>query len=229
MANTELNDDQRRILRTLVEHARAGRLDGYFHPMPTERPAEYVVHLKGAPSYRFVGLPNLQFLAQIGLLDAKWDRSGMGQSFVLNEASFAAVEQAAAAVRVTEKAEHDLAAIIHAMTGGQMLLSNSANQHSFAQALNDVEARDRLIDDLCQSLRKEVMAQLPKERQVAYDNSLIRLNTMLKSAFSNPASVQECIRELAFMDGQRVDPQLLPRPWPFLYPILLIFADRLTP
>jgi hypothetical protein len=229
MTRYQLTPQQEHLLSTLVQLTNEGKLKDPIVPIPIRNgkngSLEYVLHLRGADSYHFKNIGDMDIFCDLGLMAFRWNRQGIGKLYSLTKAATAAVENQFERPYSPPGPKYRPDLIIQAMTG---YLDPEEPGH-VTPDVNQITADPILlhttVEALIYSLLEVIYEELKGPPLIAYTNTLNSFKDAVYNGRLSPKERQTYARQLAGLNEDKDTPLTL-RVWPYLYPLLLIAEKR---
>lgn len=224
MSGYNLTDRQKELLRKLVEHDRQGRLG---------QPFCFVmggIRLNDGEVLRPEGdyFGDLYVLAEADLLVLIHD-SKRNKRYSIKQAGYEAVDNnfAAPAWMETPLNIGPVGAIVLQMNGGSIQAVGEADSAKLTQIVKDPASLKSQLEVLTSQLFDEVRSALSESDLVKYGQSAQQFKEQLSAEELDPPLIKRLATKLAFLADIEGTISLVARVWPYLYPLLLIAAQRL--
>jgi len=178
-------------------------------------------------------LIDLQVLAEDDFLSLRvtdYGKSGNPSTVqcTLREKAFEAVKTDFAPPEPSIPTQFNIGAIIHAMSGGNMQAIGIARDIEVSQIVNDPTLLHSQVEALTTSLLEEVKSVLVGNDLIGYTQAVQSFREELLAEKPNPSLLKRFTGTLALLGDVEGTIGLMVRTWPYLYPLLLIAAEKLA-
>lgn len=230
MANYNLTEDRKRILRQLVRGSEEGKLPRTF--LVTGTNVGWMLMDWKGDDYPKLELMDLQVLAEDDFLSLRvtsYTKRGNISTVqcTLREKAFEAVRTDFAPAEPTVSTQFNIGAIIHAMSGGNVQAVGIAKDTEISQIVNDPALLHSQVEALTERLLDEVKSVLAGNDLIGYAQAVQSFKEELLVEKPNPSLLKRFTSTLAFLADIEGTIALMVRVLPYLYPLLLIAAERL--
>lgn len=232
MAGYNLTKDQKRILRQLVRGSEEGKLPRTFFVASSDSISWALIDWKSDDRPE-LELTDLEVLAEdhfLFLRGVRYTKRGNPATVrcTLREKAFEAVRTDFAPPEPTVPTQLNIGAIIHAMSGGNVqAVVGIAEDTEISQVVNDPDLLHSQVEALTERLLDEVKSVLAGNNLIEYGQAVQSLKEQLLAEETNPSLLKRLTRTLAFLGDIEGTIGLMVRVWTYLYPLLLIAAERL--
>ena len=230
MAGYNLTEDHKRILRQLVRGSEEDKLQRAFL-VAGAGGGWMVIDWKGDDRPE-LELMDLQVLAEDDFLSLRVTAHTKRGSIstvqcTLREKAFEAVRTDFTPPEPTVSTQFNIGAIIHAMSGGNVQAVGIAEDTEISQVVNDPALLHSQVETLTERLLDEVKSVLAGNDLIEYAQAVRGLKEQLLTEEPNPSLLKRLTRTLGLLGDIEGTIGLMVRVWPYLYPLLLIAAERL--
>jgi hypothetical protein len=220
MANYNLTEDHKRILRQRAFSVTATNVGWVF------------MDWKG-DDWPKLELIDLQVLAEDDFLSLRvtaYAKSGNPSTVqcTLREKAFEAVKTDFAPPEPSIPTQFNIGAIIHAMSGGNVQAIGIAKDTEVSQIVNDPTLLHSQVEALTTSLLDEVKYVLIGNDLIGYTQAVQGFKEELLAEKPDPSLLKRFTGTLALLGDVEGTIGLMVRTWPYLYPLLLIAAEKLA-
>jgi hypothetical protein len=228
MTRYNLTDQQKLLLSSLVHLTNEGKLKDPVVPIPVRNgksgSLEYVLHLRGADSFYFKNISDLDTFCDLGLMVFRWNRQGIGKLYSLTRSASAAVDNEFERPFTPPGPKYRPELIVQAMNG--YLDAEQAGQITpdIDQIAADPILLHTTVEALIDSLLEVIHQELQGPSLADYTRTLNSFKDALYSGRLTPKELQSYARQLTCPTE---DAPLLLNTWPYLYPLLLIAEKRI--
>ena len=231
MANYNLTEDHKRILRQLVLGSEEGKLPRAF--VVTATNVGWIFINWRGDDWPKLELIDLQVLAEDDFLSLRvtdYGRSGNPSTVqcTLREKAFEAVKTDFAPPEPSIPTQFNIGAIIHAMSGGNVQAIGIARDIEVSQIVNDPTLLHSQVEALTTSLLEEVKSVLVGNDLIGYTQAVQSFREQLLAEKPNPSLLKRFTGTLALLGDVEGTIGLMVRIWPYLYPLLLIATEKLA-
>jgi len=218
-----LTEKQEDLLRTIVESLKAGEIE------------EPIIVAGDKSGYHILGMDKDFGTSLSGDLGALCDSCLMGfdynsrgnKIYYVRQPGYDAVANHFVLPDEPAPTPINIGAIIHEMTGGAVQAIGFSNHAELQQIVNDPALLTHQVDELANKLLDCVKAELSAERLVSYIKTIEDLKRQIVSDSPSPSVVRRLFGSLAFMGDLEGTISLAARVWPFIYPLLVMVAEKL--
>ena len=224
MSGYNLTDRQKELLRKLVEYVRQDRMAEPFSLVLGG------ILLKDGEIFEternFLG--DLSALVEADLLGLRYGLKG-NKLYSIKQAGYDAVENDFVTPTWVETPLRigSVGAIVLQMNAGSIQAVGEANYAKLTQIVNDPASLKAQLEVLTSQLIDEVRSALSESDLVKYDQSAQQFKERLSAEELDPPLIKRLATRLAFLADIEGTLSLSARVWPYLYPLLLIAAERL--
>ncbi|RMG97558.1 MAG: hypothetical protein D6706_08350 [Chloroflexi bacterium] len=226
MKSVTLTARQKDLLRTLVALTQEGKLSDPIIPIPFGTPTQYAVYLRGAESFRFKHLSDLDALCDAGLLRFRWNRQGTGKLYTITQAGFTAVSTNFSLPPSPLGYDINLAELLQIMSGDRFPLNRLPEETELAALAHDPIARHTCIEVMCDELLRLVRPLLNWEAFAIYEKQTQILRSILLQARPDEERLKTAVRVLGFLEQTDIPLPDLIQVWAILYPLMLLGVAR---
>ena len=233
MNGYNLTDGQKELLRKLVKHKRAGEL--YEPILPHSELGEEAgtfreyIHLRGKPPLEHRGdlVGDLDALCDADLMGFRWSKKG-DKLYSIKQAGYDAVDSNFEVPSPYAGAQYNIGAIVQSMSGGSIQAVGLADNAEISQVVNDPALLRAQVETLAEKLLDEVKAALAGKDLIEYAQAIQDFKEELLAEEPNPSLLKRLTITLALLGDIEGTIGLMIRVWPYLYPLLLIAAEKLA-
>jgi hypothetical protein len=230
MVSYNLTEDHKRILRQLVHGSEEDKLPRAF--LVADIGGDWmVIDWKGddRPELEFM---DLQVLAEEDFLSlrvtANTKRGNISTvQCTLREKAFEAVRTDFIPPEPPVSTQFNIGAIINAMSGGNVQAVGIAEDTELSQVINDPALLRSQVEALTERLLDEVKSALAGNDLIEYAQAVRSLKEQLLTEEPDPSLLKRLTRTLGLLGDIEGTIGLMVRVWPYIYPLLLIAAERL--
>lgn len=222
MANYNLTTRQKEVLQRLVESVKSGRAQEPLIVVCTFQDCEVI----GVGTFEHSLSGDMEILCDADLLGFKYN-SRDDKIFTIKQSGYDAVETNFVAPELPPSSQINIGAIIHEMNNGSVQAVGFSSHSELQQIVNDPAILKEKIDDLANELLDAIKTELPAGKLIAYIKSLDELKQQLVAEKSSPSILERLFRALSFTGDVEGTISLMTRAWPYVYPLLIIAAERL--
>jgi len=226
MNGDNLTDQQKELLRKLVRCVEEGA-----------EPPISVGFISGQRCIRFSDgttlehqqgdlIGDLDALCDADLMRVRYSEKGT-KLYSIKQAGYDAVDNDFKAPPAPPEAQFNIGAFIQTMMGGSVQAIGTAQDAEISQVINDPALLRSQVKDLTDKLLDEVKAVLPGSDLIEYTQAIQGLKEELLAEKPTPSLLKRLTGTLAFLGDVEGTIGLMTRVWPYLYPLLLIAAERL--
>lgn len=222
MATYNLTEKQRHLLRTIVASLEDEKLEEPIIPFCTF--GGYYIHgidEDFGPNL----LGDLDALCDLDLMGFRYDGKG-NKICTIKQAGYDAVTNDFMLLEAPATAQVNIGAIVHGMRGGNLQAIGFTDHAEVQQIANDPQLLKEQVDTLTSQLLDSVRSDLPADSLITYIKIIEDLKEQIASDNPSPSIMQRLFRSLAFMGDLEGTISLVARVWPFIYPLLVIAAER---
>jgi hypothetical protein len=227
MTRYNLTDQQELLLSTLVRLTNEGQLKDPIVPIPVRNgksgSLEYVLHLRGADSFYFKNISDLDTFCDLGLMVFRWNRQGIGKLYSLTGLASDAVEDQFERPFTSPGPKYRPDLIVRAMTGDLDGESKGFMTPDVDQIAADPILLHSTVEALIFSLLEIVHEELDGFFLVEYTRTLNSFKDAIYNGRLSPIELQSYAGRLTLLDN--VKPLKL-NLWSYLYPLFLMAERR---
>jgi hypothetical protein len=222
MANYNLTMRQKEVLRRLIEGVKSGQAQEPLIVVCTFQDCEVI----GVGTFDHSLSGDLDILCDADLLGYRYNSSG-DRIYTIKQSGYDALENNFVAPELPSSAQINIGAIIHEMNNGTIQAVGFSSHSELQQTVNDPTILKEKIESLANELLDAIKTELPAEKLIAYVNSLDELKKQLIAEKSSPSVLEKLFRVLSFTGDVEGTISLMTRVWPYVYPLLIIAAEKL--
>jgi hypothetical protein len=222
-----LTEQQELLLSTLVHLINEGKLKDPIVPIPVRNGKsgglEYVLHLRGADSFYFKNISDLDIFCDLGLMAFRWNRQGIGKLYSLTKLGQAAAENQFEQPYSPPGPKYRPDLIVRAMNG---YLDGASAYHAtpdVGQITADPILLHTTVEALVYSLLEVIHLELKGQPLSDYSRTLQLFKEAIYNGRLSPKEIQTYAKQLSGLDEDTPSPLKI---WPYLYPLLLIASSR---
>ena len=224
MASYNLTDKQKYLLKTIVEHIHAGKLD---EPIITSCSLAKCQIMGISEEFERDLLGNLDALCDVNLMRSGFDRKN--KVYSVKQAGYDAITNNFVLPEKPASTQLNIGSIINGgMHGGTLQSIGLANDSEIKQIVNDPQLLADEINKLTNQLLEVIKADLSADKLVAYIKQVEELKQEVTSDKPSQPVLQRLFNSLAFMGDIEGTISLAARVWPYVYPILVIAAEKVV-
>lgn len=231
MAGYNLTEDQKHILRQLVRGSEEGKLPRTFFVASSDSISWMLIDWKSddRPELELTDLEVLEEDHFLSFRVVRYTKRGNPATVrcTLWEKAFEAVRTDFAPPEPTVPTQFNIGAIIHAMSGGNVQAVGIAEETEISQVVNDPALLHSQVEALTERLLDEAKSVLAGNDLIEYAQAVQSLKEQLLAEETNSSLLKRLTRTLAFLGDIEGTIGLMVRVWTYLYPLLLIAAERL--
>jgi hypothetical protein len=170
---------------------------------------------------------DLDALCDLDLVGFRYNSKG-NKIYTVKQAGYDAVASDFVLPEAPTTAQVNIGAIIYEMSGGEVQAIGFADRAEVHQIANDPQLLERKVQALTNQLIESVRSDLSADSLIAYVKTAEDLKGQIASGDSSPSVVQRLLASLAFMGDLEGSISLIARVWPYIYPLLVIAAERVA-
>lgn len=218
-----VSDRQKDLLRHLVRFVQESKLKEPIVPFPLREPhTHYVLHLRGADSFKFKHISDMDALADAGFLMFRWNRVGNTKLFFITKAGFKAVEYGFHLPPGWYGANTNLNEILTAMSGGLIQIEGLATHLDLLDIALDPVLRLDSVEVLIRALLAEAEESLPWKLYTVYSQTAVAFQQEILRARPDITRLKSLAAQLALNESFSGLFSFTLKSWAFIYPLLLI-------
>jgi hypothetical protein len=223
MATYNLTENQKHLLRTIVANLKDEKLKEPIIPVCCFDGCSII----GIDEDFGSNLPgDLDALSDLDLMGFRYN-SRSDKIYTVKQAGYDAVTNDFVLPETPSTAQINIGAIVHGMSGGNLQAIGFADHAEVQQIANDPQLLKEQVDALTSQLLDSVKSDLPADSLVTYIKTIEALKEQIALDNPSPSIIQRLFKSLAFMGDLEGTISLVARVWPFLYPLLVIAAERM--
>ena len=225
MNGYNLTDGQKELLRKLVRCVREGKLEEPILPIGTQ--TGYFIQVCGEENIGFKWTGDLDALCDANLMSFRWNRKGTNRLYSIKQSGYDAVDNDFEVSPSHAGAQFNIGAIINTMSGGSIQAVGFADNAEISQVINDPALLHSQVETLTERLLDEVKSVLAGNDLIEYAQAVRSLKEQLLTEGPDSSLLKRLTRTLGLLGDIEGTIGLMVRIWPYLYPLLLIAAERL--
>jgi hypothetical protein len=168
---------------------------------------------------------DLQDLCNADLMGSRVGSSGT-LLYNIRQAGYDAVDNDFQGPPPYATAQYNIGAIIHTMRGGNIQAVGVADDAEISQVVNDPALLHSQVETLTERLLDEVKSVLAGNDLIEYEQAVRDLKEQLLTEEPDLSLLKRLTRTLGLLDNIEGTIGLMVRVWPYIYPLLLIAAER---
>jgi hypothetical protein len=223
MATYSLTDKQKHLLRTIVTNLENGKLEEPIIPACSHSGC-FLIGIDEDFGSNLLG--DLDALCDFGLMGSRYNNRG-NPIYTMKQAGYDAIATDFVLPEPSATAQVSIGAIVHEMSGGNLQAIGFADHAEVQQIANDPQLLKEQVDTLTNQLLDSVKSDLSADSLIAYTKIIEDLKEQIASDSPSSSTMQRLFRSLAFMGDLEGTISLVARVWPFIYPLLVIAAERM--
>lgn len=228
MNGYNLTDFEKVLLRTLVDHDRKGDLHKPIICLGDSQ--GYQIFLEGKTNLMFKdddATGALDALREAGMVGARWNSQGTNLVYTIRQAGYDAVDNNFELPPPQLETQLNIGAIIQTMSGGNVQAVGLADQADISQVVNDPVLLQSQVEALTEELLNVVKDALTGDDLIDYAQAVRSFKDELLAEETDPSLLKRFAGTLSFLGDIEGTIGLIVRVWPYLYPLLLISAQKL--
>lgn len=222
MANYDLTNRQKNVLRRLVEAVKSGQAQEPIIVACCLQDCEVI----GIGTFDHSLPGDLDILCDADLLGFRYNSQG-NKIFTIKQSGYDAVEYNFVAPEEPLSAQINIGAIVHEMKNGNIQAVGFSSHSELQQTINDPAVLKYKIDGLANDLLNAIKTELPAEKLLPYLKTLDELKHELIAEKSSPSILEKLFRVLSFTGDIEGTISLMARVWPYVYPLLVIASEKI--
>ena len=230
MASYNLTEHHKQLLRQLVRATEEDKLPRTFFVSVGQGIGWSISEWEGddRPALEFLDIEDLARDDFLSLRVTNYSRTGnpIAVECALRQKAFDAVSADFAPPEPAGPSQVNIGAIVHTMGGGSLQAVGVADAE-VSQIVNDPALLHTQVEALTENLLNEVKPALSGSDLMEYVQAVQELQEQLLAEQPDPSLLKRLTGTLAFLGDVDGTIGLMVRTWPFLYPLLLIAAERL--
>lgn len=225
MATYNLTEKQKKLLTTIVEHIKTGQLEEPIITSCTFSGCE-IIGIDEKFGHNLLG--DLESLCDADLMGYCYNSNG-NKKFSVKQAGYEAIINNFVIPEKSVSPQFNIGAIVGEINGGTLQAIGLANGSDVKQIVNDPQLLATEINSLTNQLLEVIKADLSADKLLAYINQIDELKKEVTSEKPSQSVLQRLFNSLAFMGDIEGTISLAARVWPYIYPILVIAAQKIMP
>jgi hypothetical protein len=226
MNGYNLTDRQKELLRKLVRLAKEGKLDEPIIPLFRDGRLCIDLRREGSLDLQGDGIGDLHALYDADLMNLRFSRKGT-ELYSIKQTGYDAVENEFEVPPPRAAAQYNIGAIIYAMSGGTIQAVGLADNAEISQVVNDPALLRSQVEALTGNLLDAVKSALTGNDLIEYAKTVQSFKEQLLAEEANPSLLRRLTSTLALLGDIEGTIGLMVRIWPYLYPLLLLAAERM--
>lgn len=114
------------------------------------------------------------------------------------------------------------------MSGGNVQAVGLNNNAEINQIINDPQMLQEKLDIIAEQLIKAVKTELPSKELIEYIQSIDELKKQIQNEKPTPSMLHKLFASISFLGDVESTISLAARVWPYVYPLLLIAAQKIS-
>ena len=223
MATYRITDQQKQLLRTIVEHLLAGKVEEPIIPVCSGCGCS-IIGIIGEFGRNLFG--DLDALCDIDLMGVRFNSMG-DKIYSVKQPGYDAVKNDFTMPDSSSNTQYNIGAIIQQMSGGNVQATGFANESEIRQIVNDPQLLSEKMLELTNQLLEAVKAELSAEKLVSYIKTIEEVKKEVSLEKPSSSILQRLFSSLAFMGDVEGAISLTARVWPFIYPMLVVAVEKI--
>jgi hypothetical protein len=229
MNKYRLTDTQKQLLRQLVELKREGKL---------QEPIGTATDMSGTGLFWNGGvlepggdvIGDLLALRNAGLMHCRRNTFASNWLCSITQAGYDAVDndfRIPSSQTTPSMSIGTAGAVIMGMSGGSIQAVGEAQGAEISQIVNDPGLLQSQVELLTEKLLDTVKPELGDSQQIQYAENVQELKEQLLAEEPSASVLKQLVGRLAFLADIEGAIALVARAWPYIYPLLVIAAEKL--
>ncbi len=224
MTEYNLTLHQKELLKTIVEQVKSGKAKEPLIPVITHSGSS-IIGMEGDFGRNLLG--DLEVLCETGLLGFRSNSRG-NKNYSVKQSAYDAVENNFRIPEGQASTQINIGAIIREMSGGNVQAAGLNSHSQISQVINDPQLLQEKLDSIAEQLIEVVRTELPSKELLAYIQSVDELKKQIQNEKPTPSVLQRLFTTISFVSDVESTISLAARVWPYVYPLLLIAAQKLS-
>ena len=171
-------------------------------------------------------LGDLDALCDVDLMRCQYTNAG-DKNYAVKQAGYEAIKNDFTLPEEPATTHFNIGAIVHEMSGGNLQAIGFSDKSEVKQIVNDPQLLSEHVNSLTNQLLEVIKADLSADKLIAYVEATEGLKKEIASEKPSPTKMQHLFNSLAFMGDIEGTISLAARVWPYVYPLLVIAAEKL--